>query len=216
MADVAGKMAVNKEHVAAAALLRAFFACCANDELCKGFLVRQHARCVEYASSTTTTATDGQIGPWKLHAIFAGLEGQLFAQLTFAACLTCLCCEEVMQQLNLGCDMAPLQAAGPSTLRAAWTTIAEDLYKALRTALEVLFDMYFADFLCLRALLCLRGCLCPCVAVNQVIVPMFCCRSKLRQSCQICFTFQQLTFSLPAAHAHHLVTHAAAMSAPQL
>ena len=55
MADIAGKMAVNKEHVAAAALLRAFFACCANDELCKGFLVRQHATGVVYANSTNSS-----------------------------------------------------------------------------------------------------------------------------------------------------------------
>ena len=145
MANIAGKMAVNKEHVAAAALLRAFFACCANDELCKGFLVRLHARCVESANSTNTTAAGGELGPWKVHAIYAGLEGQLFAQLTFAACLTCLCCEEAVQQLQSGCDMD--KAAGPSTVRAAWTTIAEDLYKALRTALEVLPHIYFTDCL---------------------------------------------------------------------
>ena len=141
MADNAGKMAVNKEHhVAAAALLKAFFACCASDGLCKGFLVRQLARCVEYA--TNATADGCELRPWKSHSIFMGLEGQLPAQLTFAACLTCLCSEEATHLLQSGRNMDSL--AGPTTVRAAWNLIAEDLYKALRTALEVLSDMYFA------------------------------------------------------------------------
>ena len=138
MADIAGKMVVNKEHhVAAAALLQALFACCANDGLCKGFLVRQHARCV--------AAAGGELRHWKSHTIFMGLEGQLPAQLTFAACLTCLVSEEATHQLQSGRNMD--QLSGPSTVRAAWSLIAEDLFKALHTALEVLSDMYFADCL---------------------------------------------------------------------
>ena len=146
MADIAGKMVVNKEHhVAAAALLQALFACCANDGLCKGFLVRQHARCVEYANGTNRTAAGGELRHWKSHTIFMGLEGQLPAQLTFAACLTCLVSEEATHQLQSGRNMDSL--AGPGTVRAAWSLIAEDLYKALRAALEVLPDTYFADCL---------------------------------------------------------------------
>ena len=146
MADIAGKMAVNKEHhVAAAALLQAFFACCANSELCKGFLLKQHARCAEYADGTSATATGGELRPWKSHTTFMGLEGQLPAQLTFAACLTCLVSEEATHLLQSGSNMDSL--AGPTTVRAAWNLIHEDLYKALCAALEVLPDMYFADCL---------------------------------------------------------------------